>query len=259
MQDQDVVIDRPCSDCHTPDAWKPLSSNRVFNHNETRFPLMKRHREAECIQCHPGESAAEQHAFSKARPECVTCHFDIHNGDFGSDCGRCHQPETWEMLGWRRDHDLTLFPLEGAHAQLPCRACHGGVFPSLMGNMDTTCETCHFPSVQDKIAAEEHTNNTDCIFCHNTRKWSPIDMAHHDLVFPIYSGSHRGVWSTCEAECHYDPNEYTVFSCGLEGEGGAVCHEHEKSKMDREHDEARDYRYESHACYDCHSRGRGGD
>jgi len=253
------LTDIPCSKCHTPDAWIPLNTNRTFNHSrDTLFPLEGRHRDADCLQCHPGETTVEIHAFAKARPECTTCHMDIHMNQLGSECDRCHTTETWDMSRWTNNHSHTIFTLDGMHASLECRDCHGINFDRLAGQLTTDCYMCHQQSFVAAINAIDldHPENQNCRLCHNSRAWVPIDMSQHDSLFPIYSGAHRGKWTTCKAECHIDPTNYQLFSCGLNG----VCHEHDKDKMDQKHlGEVSNYSYNSSRCYDCHSSGGGGD
>ncbi|MFH1850748.1 MAG: hypothetical protein ABIA75_00225 [Candidatus Neomarinimicrobiota bacterium] len=242
---------RPCEDCHSPEGWLPLAEVPTFNHDETVFPLEGRHRLARCTQCHDG-NVDELHDFARLSPECRDCHLDIHQGDFNGDCAVCHSPATWEMSGWRRNHDLTLFPLSGTHQVTPCRDCHSQDFYTLRGNLTTECRTCHQTDFQQALAGG-HPQNDDCLICHNTRHWSPVDMSNHDLLFPIYSGAHNGKWNSCEVECHVYAPDYTRFECGLNG----VCHAHRQSAMDSKHrGEARNYVYLSSACFDCHLRGK---
>ncbi len=248
------ITDGSCLICHSPDGWLPLSLSPAFNHEHTPFPLEGAHRNAECIQCHTGDTIEDLHDFTNTSSECNACHMDIHLSAFGEDCQRCHTVFAWEMETWGRNHEMTLFPLTGAHAQIDCIECHGVKFTQLSGTLTTECESCH---LQDYIAnPEPHTENQDCLLCHNTRAWFPSDMAHHDLLFPIYSGEHRGEWSTCSAECHTNPDDYSDFSCGLNG----VCHEHDQDEMDDEHlGEVSNYVYESQSCYDCHPNGEEDD
>ncbi|NOY57833.1 MAG: hypothetical protein GXO75_02735 [Calditrichaeota bacterium] len=73
----------------------------------------------------------------------------------------------------------------------------------------------------------------ECQACHSTNSWK-IDVAkmrfHHERTgFPLI-GAHAQV------DCRN-------------------CHEHNKTKMDDEHREVRNYQYLSSACYNCHPRG----
>ncbi len=242
------ITDKSCLLCHSPEGWIPLSISSSFNHSLTAFPLDGEHAQAECIQCHTGITLEELHEFSNASTECVSCHLDIHFGSFDNDCQRCHSSKSWEMATWGEAHETTLFSLTGAHAQINCTECHGANFSWLSGTLTTECSACH---LNVYTLNPVHTGNTDCLLCHNTRAWIPSDMSHHDAIFPIYSGKHRGEWPSCET-CHTNPDDYTDFSCGLNG----VCHEHEKNDMDDKHyGEVSGYIYESQSCYNCHPNG----
>jgi len=246
----DIDTELPCEDCHAPDGWT-LASDRTFNHDQTAFPLDHAHTNADCIQCHSGRSVADRHRFSSVESACSACHLDVHQGQYSTDCTRCHTTLNWELTQNRFDHDRKLFPLTGVHRQLPCDACHGGGVLLTIEMAPTACLGCHADTYTDAVS-RGHLENEDCAFCHNSRAWQPVDMSQHDRLFPIYSGEHRGVWTTCSAECHTVSSDYTQFSCGLSG----VCHAHDRSRMDEEHEgEVSGYRYESLACYNCHPRG----
>jgi formate dehydrogenase maturation protein FdhE len=86
----------------------------------------------------------------------------------------------------------------------------------------------------------------DCLQCHTTSSWSGAVFTHS--WFPIYSGSHRGRWSSC-SDCHTNSNDYAVFSC-------TNCHEHAKTEMDSKHSGVSNYVYNSANCYSCHPTGQ---
>jgi hypothetical protein len=113
---------------------------------------------------------------------------------------------------------------------------------------DQDCIACHAADYQ-----REHTGSgfpTTCLTCHTVDSWEGADFANHDAqFFPIYSGAHRGRWSSCQ-ECHTQPDNYQVFSC-------TTCHG--QSETDGHHREVGNYRYDSNACYQCHPTGRGED
>jgi hypothetical protein len=92
--------------------------------------------------------------------------------------------------------------------------------------------------------------------CHtSTQDWTDTDYSHDVQFFPIYSGEHQGEWTTCSAECHIEPEDFSSFSCGLNG----VCHKHDQDEMDDEHEDESGYVYESSACFDCHPTGESDD
>ncbi|WNO11450.1 cytochrome c3 family protein [Teredinibacter sp. KSP-S5-2] len=81
-----------CSLCHTPNAWNPWQ----FNHNtQTEFILDGKHKDVACESCHKPNSQPKD--TSKI---CGTCHQsqDIHGGEFGAQCDRCHSTSGFYEL-----------------------------------------------------------------------------------------------------------------------------------------------------------------
>jgi hypothetical protein len=113
------------------------------------------------------------------------------------------------------------------------------------------CNSCH----QADYARTTNPNHqassfpTQCQTCHSTSAWRPATFDHDGRYFPIYSGAHRGKWSSC-SECHVSAGNYRTFECIL-------CHQHSnKAKVDSDHKEEKGYVYASSACYQCHRNGR---
>jgi len=68
------------------------------------------------------------------------------------------------------------------------------------------------------------------------------------MFFPIYSGKHRGEWSSC-TECHTNTSSYAAFSC-------IDCHEHDdQNNVNDDHNGVSGYSYTSTACLNCHPDG----
>jgi hypothetical protein len=73
-----------CAECHTVAGWKAWS----FDHdNETSFALTGRHKGLICTACHKKDVEP-----ADVPTTCVSCHQnqDVHHGNFGNDCERCH-------------------------------------------------------------------------------------------------------------------------------------------------------------------------
>jgi len=78
-----------CDSCHTPNGWALWS----FDHlKQTGFALTGAHGRISCADCHR-RPAGEV----KLAKECVACHQqdDIHAGQFGRQCERCHTTVTF--------------------------------------------------------------------------------------------------------------------------------------------------------------------
>jgi hypothetical protein len=198
----------------------------------------------------PNESALR---FDRIGNECRNCHTDEFNqttnpnhsqAGFSTNCLECHDPNS---SGWNTDKvDHSFFPLTKGHQINECAACHaGGDF----ANTPNQCAACHQPDF-DAAQSPNHVQSgftNDCAQCHTTDPdWQPAQYLAHDAQhFPIYSGSHQGVWNSC-TECHTAPNNYAVNSC-------TICHINPET--DDGHGGVAGYVYENSACLACHPTG----
>ncbi len=114
-----------CESCHTTEHWADIN----FDHDRTQFALEGKHRNVDCAACHFEQTKDQQkpiQRFKNLSMECTQCHEDVHRGQFedlgGTQCTNCHGFDDWSASQF--DHDQTQFPLEGAHANLECNACH---------------------------------------------------------------------------------------------------------------------------------------
>ena len=234
-----------CSLCHTTVSWQ----GAVFDHSKTGFALTGAHAPLTCAQCHTTGQ------FTGLNPACVSCHLANYNATknpnhvtagFPQQCDVCHSTTAWTPASF--NHNLTAFPLTGAHVSVPCASCHiGGVY----AGTPTDCYTCH-KAVYQSAANPNHVAAgfpTTCTTCHNTTTWTGATFTHSR--FPIYSGTHANRWTTC-ADCHTNPSNYQVFSC-------ITCHTHDQASTDPHHRDVRNYVYSATSCYSCHPTGRGGD
>ena len=139
----------------------------------------------------------------------------------------------------------TGFPLTGAHTSINCQSCH------VNGNYQLTytdCYACHKPDFESPTDPNHVAPNWshDCTTCHTTTAWLPSTFPHDANYFRIWSGRHRGYWTSCYT-CHTDPANYAVFTC-------FNCHTHDKAVTDSHHTSVSGYTYTSSACYSCHRR-----
>ena len=71
----------------------------TFDHaKQTHFPLDGAHRELTCNSCH--RQAVNVAADIKLDTTCLSCHRrdDVHGGEFGPQCERCHSTESFKQL-----------------------------------------------------------------------------------------------------------------------------------------------------------------
>jgi hypothetical protein len=201
-----------CASCHTVDGFIP-STFGVKEHAESRYPLLGKHAEVACADCHTPAGAATKYKVAFGR--CLDCHSDEHRGQFAATpylnrCEDCHgfegyRPAEFSLL----DHQKTAFTLEGAHLAVPCADCHStamiaGGSTAKYHFAEQACTACHndphdgkFQATMDRVLADG--TPAGCQACHNVQTWRDAGGFDHSTTeFPL-TGAHRSV--TCSA-CH---------------------------------------------------------
>ncbi len=232
-----------CSLCHSTINW----SGATFNHSATAFPLTGAHVTVACAQCHVNNN------YTTVPTNCDACHITEFNtatnpnhvqAGFPVNCALCHSTSNWTTSTF--NHSTTSFPLTGAHVTVPCASCHvGGNYTTV----PTDCYSCHKADYTGVQNPNHITSGfpTTCATCHNTTSWAGATFNH--TWFPIYSGTHANVWTSC-GDCHLDSSNYNSFSC-------TNCHTHNEASTDPIHRNVKGYSYTPTACYQCHPQGRG--
>lgn len=247
MHYQTVGLD--CGRCHTPKSW--IVENITAMHQASRFPLVGPHVTADCYACHPSESLLR---FEPLGVECFDCHKNKYyattapnhvESNYSTTCEECHLMTSFDWTGANINH--TFFPLTGGHA-IDCIRCHTtGAFAKIPAE----CVSCHQTDYNSTNDPNHATLGfpTNCAECHTLNPgWKPAGYTDHDAqFFPIYSGSHNGVWNSC-TDCHTNPGDYSTFTC-------IDCHEHSQANTDGKHNDVGGYSYNSIACFECHPRG----
>ena len=242
-----------CGLCHAAGGWTPARPGAKFDHSKY-FRLEGAHRTAACSGCHKSLKFDEE----KTKKDCVACHSDVHIGELGADCSRCHTTRSFiDEARMRRAHNVTRFPLVGAHGSADCDTCHP---PQAQGhlryvNTPVECVSCH---LSDYLGTTNPNHQAasfsqDCRQCHFENSWLPARFPNHDpLFFPISSGTHKGRWTYC-SDCHYQAGNYAVFSCIL-------CHAHDDPvQVGSHHTGVGGYTYTATSCYACHPTGQAGN
>ena len=177
-----------CALCHTTAGWLPVN----VNHDLFSFKLTGKHASIACTGCHVNGD------FKSTPSDCFSCHRqnDNHNGRFGRNCAACHTTSGW--LPATFDHNLSRFPLTGAHLSLNCTQCHGG---GGFQGLSTVCAACH-----SEPAIHAGVFGTDCAQCHNTSNWNA-------------SFSHPG---GCDGNCINHKNA-TCQDCHTVNYSSATC------------------------------------
>jgi hypothetical protein len=219
-----------CETCHSlAPGWKPSS----FNHSV--FPLTLGHSTPTCADCHKGN-------YTTTSANCFSCHQADYAGTtnpnhvtagYPTTCATCHSTSP----GWKpATFNHTYFPLTLGHATPTCADCHKGNYTST----STDCFSCHTLDYNNSTNPS-HTKlafSQVCTQCHTTNPgWKPATYLQHDVLFPIYSGRHRGRWTLC-TQCHANTSNYLLFTC-------AVCH----GSVHRGNN------YTPAQCLNCHPKG----
>jgi hypothetical protein len=202
-----------------------------------RFPLIKKHKDVVCTDCHTGRDAKNKTSFSNLSPNCNAagqCHEDsLHQGTLGAKCVACHVSGTWDALKF--DHDLPFpkdakgkvasFPLKGEHKNNKCEACHPA------RKFTTAATTCSAEGCHKDDDAHKGRLGDKCEQCHAETGENTFN--HNTMAAFRLDGKHLAV--RC-ADCHpsvtFKPRPSDCFGChpepqvhkGQYGTGCAQCH-----------------------------------
>ena len=188
---------RRCESCHAPAGWSPP----LFDHDRTDFGLHPQHERVACADCHALDD------FTAAASSCDSCH-DRPSGHYSGSCDTCHVGPAWvpATLGGA-SHDLTGFPLDGAHQRQDCDSCHPAGRPR--SEARPTCISCHSG---DDIHRGQL--GVACQDCHQPTTWMRSRFRHQWTGWPL-RGAHR--LAACQ-DCHVLGYVGTPTTC-------RVCHE----------------------------------
>ncbi len=225
-----------CHTCHDEhkgkdfDNFGPKDWLKKFNHTETDYELLGKHKAVDCADCHKTyrqhyktKNPTTSRSYLDAPTDCYSCHRDDYEHKFSReewlDCQLCHssQIESWNKMPRkiRFDHDKTDYPLEGMHQEATCTSCHR--FDEKDRRVTTfaplafeSCTNCHYD-------VHEGALGDNCTTCHSVyRDWDKIstkketkgksaqnekEFDHSKTKFPL-KGYHEAV--DCES-CHSDP------------------------------------------------------
>ena len=194
--------------------------------------------ESECRNCHA--------AFKKSAQSelCLDCHDhlavaeDIASGrGFHGhieqwQCNACHKEHKGRRVNLAPlnkqtfDHDLTDYPLHGAHAgpAVKCEDCHkrGLKYRDAPSN----CYACHRSD-----DAHNGSRGKECVNCHIEDSWKEVHFDHSATGFPLV-GKHRLVkCESCHADERYKGTPKNCYAChkaddrkrGHKGRFGTKC------------------------------------
>ncbi len=163
-----------CDACHRPATFKAAG----FAHPRMPEFFGGRHQGVTCVKCHvrpsgqpaaagvrstPRRSRAAAAARLRPRLRAPSCHNDVHLGQVGTTCERCHTVEAERFAPARFSHDAASpFVLTGKHTTSAVRE----VPPEGNGRL---------PRRRRRTAARLHPVQTDCAACHKDPHLGQVD------------------------------------------------------------------------------------
>jgi hypothetical protein len=174
-----------CNNCHEGGKWTATK----FDHDQSSYPLVGKHKEVKCENCHPAR------AYKPTPTLCADgkCHFkdDAHERSLGLACEKCHSPSGQTSFDHNDPKEKDRWKLNGKHQQVRCIGCH----PSQKFKpAPLDCQGCH-------ADPEAHKGELGirCAGCHEEQGFKQIHNGHD--IFPTkFGGAHDRV--PC-VQCHY--------------------------------------------------------
>jgi len=211
-----------CKACHIDESFHKIKPTSNFNHNLTGFKLEGRHKSIDCRKCHDNRvgSLGLFREFEKINKlECISCHKDIHEGKFETDCKKCHNQESFRVNKNmdQFNHNLTHFPLEGKHQSLDCKKCHKTKMTDPLPH--EFCNQCHTDYHHGEF--DQHKIYNDCSSCHIVQNFKGTTFSieqHQQSAFPL-NGAHLA--TACNA-CHQKDGKWNFRNIGKQC---IDCHE----------------------------------
>lgn len=220
-----------CAACHTDRGFSP-STFPVEGHRASKYPLEGKHATVKCSACHTRDAGplavatlgSSRVLLRPAFAACTSCHADDHGGQLAArprkgDCAECHSVAGWSPSAFGPDaHARLRLPLEGRHAEIACRSCHGvdrkglkslsrgapglGKAGFAFTGIETGCAECHVDPHGGRFGASgPRPVPGGCPACHDARSFRPaaVDVTTHDGFGFRLRGAHRA--TPCSA-CH---------------------------------------------------------
>lgn len=232
-----------CRSCHPDhrgrDADMLAPALESFDHELASFSLQRHAFRYDltamaCTDCHSQWPVEDR---ERMEERCYACHaradgaFMVnHVQVFHARCLDCHDGRD-AMTTF--DHAQTGFPLEGAHAQAACEACHTqGLFETL----PTACQDCH-----QEPPVHQGLFSPSCEMCHTPQGWTPALWEGQP-----FEHTRQGGFSL--ARHRRDPETgapIRCVDCHIHEDGGTLgvfrpvsclqCHNRRDSRFMREH------------------------
>jgi hypothetical protein len=217
-------------------------------HQRSRFPLTGAHSMAECESCHPSTSLGSPQ-FVGISTDCAACHMQSYESakepdharlDFPKECANCHTTVSWDEVTFR--HNLTAFPLTGAHVETACSACHGA---QDFRSASTDCGTCHASDFTQAKNPDHVAGGffTDCLLCHTTARWVDARFNHDETAFRLTGAHGDALCSSCHVNGRLAGTPKDCVGCHQQDFDGATSPDHRAARWDTD-------------CQSCHETDR---
>jgi len=178
-----AALDGQCDRCHVPFGGIPAQ---------------------QCLACHRtlAERIARGVGFhaSVAGQACSACHHEHH----GRDAALAPPPAAF-------DHKLSMFSLDGRHAQLPCARCHA---QGQWVGIPTACARCH----PDR--AHRGALGGECAKCHRADAWKPATRTAADHRTPLTGGHAKLACTSCHKGGQHLAPQQACAQCHAASHGG---------------------------------------
>ena len=117
-----------CQSCHSTAGWNKISApalNRTFDHSQTKFPLLGRHAEVDCVQCHAGGD------FKKPRGISEMLGLSPARSAWRAVCRACRRERVLVLphRRWFQAVNVRIKGARGDRVSVARQACHPAVRP----------------------------------------------------------------------------------------------------------------------------------
>lgn len=208
-----------CQKCHTTADFRQVKTGN-FDHSKTKFPLLGRHQQVTCNDCHSGGIS------TKPKFEyCTDCHKDAHKGQFTTDgklkdCSLCHTVNGYSPSLFTIEQHSASFRLEGAHLSLPCFSCHKKETEWVFKPVESKCSSCH-QNVHGNEISDIYGGGTSCQSCHSVQNWKKVSFDHTKTGF-LLKGKHGKAGCM---DCHASKNTENKYRFASLTNDCTQCHE----------------------------------
>lgn len=201
-----------CDDCHDFELFIPASK---FNHSNAKYQLTGKHKSVDCSKCHKIETRNDKkfQIFTGIDfANCTSCHKDVHQNQFGQDCKKCHNEDSFHIIAGLAnfDHNKTNFKLEEKHQSVSCKLCHKTKMTDPIKH--AKCSDCHSDYHANQFA--KNGISPDCSQCHTVKSFSEFSYTidqHNESQFKL-EGSHLA--TPCFA-CHKKEEKWNFKNIGI--------------------------------------------